>query len=399
MEPVVRKLILKRFRSIKETEIDLANPTFLVGKNGSGKSNFADVFAFLSEIMSSPLQAVFDSRGGISAVRYRSSSHSGPPNLGLAVEFGAFNEMMNSGRYAFEITALPNYGFAVIQEEGRVTDAQGRQYWFKRKGTDLETSVEGLKPSLEPNLLVLPLIAGDARFAPLLKVLSSMRKYQIEPHRLREMQDPDGGTVLRSDGGNAASVLREIEKDEEELRRLEEILASIVPNTHQVRQKKYGNKLVLRFTQRWGEEGKERSLNFDGYAMSDGTLRILGILLAVFQRPRPSLIVLEEPERTIHPGALGAVLDLIRHASRFMQVLVTTHSPEVLDAEWITDEHLRIAVWQNGATYIRPLANDSREALKKHLMSPGELLRANALHPEALFEKDLGVGKLFEEWA
>ncbi|MGQ9778328.1 MAG: AAA family ATPase [Bacillota bacterium] len=207
-----------------------------------------------------------------------------------------------------------------------------------------------------------------------------MRKYQIEPHRLREMQDPDGGTVPRSDGGNAASVLREIEKDEEELRRLEEILAFIVPNTYQARQKKYGNKLVLRFTQKWGERGKERTLNFDGYVMSNGTLRILGILLAVFQRPRPSLIVLEEPERTIHPGALGAVLDLIRHASRFMQVLVTTHSPEVLDAGWITDEHLRIAVWQNGATYIRPLADDSRQALKEHLMRPGELLRTNALH-------------------
>ena len=46
------------FRSVYWQEVDLDNPTFVVGQNGSGKSNFADAFAFLSEAMSSPLQAV-----------------------------------------------------------------------------------------------------------------------------------------------------------------------------------------------------------------------------------------------------------------------------------------------------------------------------------------------------
>ena len=54
----------------------------------------------------------------------------------------------------------------------------------------------------------------------------------------------------------------------------------------------------------------------DPYPMSDGTLRSLGLIMAVFQKPSPSLLVIEEPEATIHPGALGAVLDLIRKASR-----------------------------------------------------------------------------------
>ncbi len=80
LEPILRSLILKRFRSIPAETVSFDNPTFLVGQNGSGKSNFVDVFAFLAEAMASPLQGVFDRRGGISPVRNRSSGQSHPPN-------------------------------------------------------------------------------------------------------------------------------------------------------------------------------------------------------------------------------------------------------------------------------------------------------------------------------
>ena len=63
MEPILRSLILKRFRSIPAETVPFGNPTFLVGQNGSGKSNFVDAFAFLAEAMASPLQAVFDRPG------------------------------------------------------------------------------------------------------------------------------------------------------------------------------------------------------------------------------------------------------------------------------------------------------------------------------------------------
>src|SRR5437870_9370423 len=102
----IRKLILKRFRSVPAEAVNLSNPTFLVGKNGSGKSNLTDAFAFLSECMNLPLQAVFDKRGGISIVRHRSGSRSYPPNLGIGVDFQFSNGSPVNGRYAFEIKAL-----------------------------------------------------------------------------------------------------------------------------------------------------------------------------------------------------------------------------------------------------------------------------------------------------
>ena len=111
LEPILRSMILKRFRSIPAETVSFDNPTFLVGQNGSGKSNFVDAFAFLAEAMVSPLQGVFDRRGGISPVRNRSSGQSYPPNLGLGVTLGAINGDTLSARYAFEIRALKNYGF------------------------------------------------------------------------------------------------------------------------------------------------------------------------------------------------------------------------------------------------------------------------------------------------
>ena len=114
----------------------------------------------------------------------------------------------------------------------------------------------------------------------------------------------------------------------------------------------------------------------------------MGLLTAVYQQPPPSLIVLEEPEATIHPGALPAVLDLIRHACRFMQVVVTTHSPEALDAEWIEGRHLRVVTWEEGATRVAPVAEGTREAIQEHLAGAGELLRSNALREETPAERE-----------
>lgn len=398
MNPALTSLTLKRFRSLPSEQVVFTNPSFLVGQNGSGKSNFVDAFAFLAEAMSSPLQAVFDRRGGISVVRNRSSGQSYPPNLGLGVTFGAINGDITSARYAFEIRALKNYGFEVVREQCVIERDGGSRDWFDRHGKKFESSGGKLDPSLESSALVLPIVGGDARFNAVFRCLSGMRVYSIEPAKLREMQDPDSGTSLRSDGSNTTSVLQEIERQSrDDWKRICELLETIVPKTKQVQAKKHGNKLSLEFTQEWTGAKK---MKFEAFSMSDGTLRALGLLTAVFQRPQPSVLVIEEPESTIHPGALGAILDLLRHASRRMQVVVTTHSPELLDAEWIEDTNLKIVSWSEGATRITEVSEASRQALRQHLMGAGELLRSNALTaPANLFlDQNLNQRNLFVDF-
>src|ERR1019366_8456247 len=114
---------------------------------------------------------------------------------------------------------------------------------------------------------------------------------------------------------------------------------------------------------------------------------------------RPSVIVIEEPEASIHPGALGVILDLLRHASKTMQVIVTTHSPDVLDAKWVRDDNLRMVTLENGVTRVGGLSDFSVRALREHLMGAGELLRSNSLEPAApLFDRlDVRQVTLFDE--
>jgi predicted ATPase len=395
MDSLVQTLILKRFRSIPSECVHFDNPTFLVGRNGSGKSNVGDAFDFMAEAMTAPLQAVFDKRGGISVVRNRTAGGSYPPNLGLGVVFGRINREVIRARYAFEVRALKNYGLQVFREQCVVYGPENQRHFFDRIKGRFRSNVEGIRPALDPPSLALPVVAGEARFAPVLRTLAAMHTYAIDPGKLREMQDPDSGLSLRSDGSNVASVLKEIRRQApEDITRIGELLASIVPNTTRVKPINHGNKLSLKFTQEWGER---KGLNFEALSMSDGTLRSLGLLAAVFQRPTPTLIVIEEPELTMHPGALGAILDLIRHAARKMQVIVTTHSPDVLDAEWLQDRHIRIVSWHEGATRLTPLSSGSREALQEHLMSAGELLRSNALRGEPVSVEAGAQTSLFEE--
>ena len=389
---MLASLTLQRFRSFPSGWVEFANPTFLVGRNGSGKSNLTDAFAFLAEAMTSPLQAVFDRRGGISAVGNRSSAKGRPADLGLRAVLRA-DEF--SASYAFQIRAIKPHGFEVLREQCIVEPKPGSRSWFHRDGANFRSSAPSLQPAPEASALALPLVGGDARFGRVLHFLSGMRICQIEPASLREMQDPDGGGRLRPGGQNAASVLREIERESSsDWQTLLETLKCIVPGKIAVKPRPQGNKLMLQFTQDWG---LKQPVRFQAYNMSDGTLRALGILAAVFQRPTPSVLVIEEPEATIHLGALGAILDLLRHASRRMQVVVTTHSPDLLDAKWIEDRHLRILTWEKGASGIGEVSEAVRESLGEHLMGAGEMLRANVLTRELSINEASVQPKLFRD--
>jgi predicted ATPase len=420
MGPVVRSLILKRFRSVAVGRVDFDNPTFLVGRNGSGKSNIADALAFLAEAMTSPLPEVLDRRGGIANILHK-TPQTPSPTLGFAIEIdnvevlrnsfedfdkiaavdeGLFARNIANARYSLEIGTLTEYGFEVDREQCVFTRFDGSKGWFDRRKKQLKTNVgpfAGHTQSMRmPESLALPGLPFIDAFLPVFQVLRSMRVYSIDPAQLREMQDPDSGTSLKRNGSNAASVLDEIKRRApKNLKRIDEFLAAIVPETSAVTTVRHGKKLSLEFTQKWDQA---KQLNFEAFNMSDGTLRAFGLLLAVFQRETPSLIVVEEPEASIHPGAAGAILDLLHHASRQMQVVVSTHSPDILDAKWIGDENLRVITWQKGATRVSNVSELSKKALKQHLAGAGELLRSEALEPSSLFEE---VGEpepsLFEE--
>ena len=298
-------------------------------------------------------------------------------------------------RYAIEIKAAKEGGFVVAREQalaagqtrvdrkadGDAGNRKLRNYraWFDRKGREFRSSRKELEPEIDPQGLVLPMLSGSPGFRGLSSAISGVRAYSIEPSRLRDLHEPDAGTQLRRDGSNVASVLKEIAgRSPDDLQRIRELLSAVVPCTKSVSPFSRGNRLGLEFTQSWNAD---KSLKFEALNMSDGTLRVLGLLTAVYQKRKPTLIVVEEPEATLHPEALGALSDILQHGARSSHILVTTHSPDLLDTGVIQEPNLRLVQWEEGQTTVRSLADSSKQALRSHLMGAGEMFRSNALSP------------------
>jgi predicted ATPase len=119
--------------------------------------------------------------------------------------------------------------------------------------------------------------------------------------------------------------------------------------------------------------------------MSDGTLRALGILTALQQSNNdfsPTFVGIEEPETALHPAASGALREALTCASMQTQVLVTSHSPDLLDDPNIDIDAIFSVISEGGDTKIVRLDEASRDMLRQHLFSAGELLRANQLAPD-----------------
>ena len=138
--------------------------------------------------------------------------------------------------------------------------------------------------------------------------------------------------------------------------------------------------------------------------MSDGTLRVLATLIAVAQlstaKAPPSLVGIEEPEAALHPAAAGALIDALREAAVQTQVLVTSHSADLLDqVELETDSVLAVSS-ENGVRKIAPMDKASLSVIQEHLFTPGELLRLDQFEPdrEDLAQQEEQSSRFFEEW-
>jgi predicted ATPase len=120
--------------------------------------------------------------------------------------------------------------------------------------------------------------------------------------------------------------------------------------------------------------------------MSDGTLRALGALVAVAQVGSDAnavrLVGIEEPETALHPAAAGALMDALREGSSRTQVVVTTHGPDLLERLDVERDALLVVTSNNGNSRITEADPASREAIRNHLYTPGDLLRMDQLQPD-----------------
>jgi predicted ATPase len=240
-------------------------------------------------------------------------------------------------------------------------------------------------PPASADRLYLVTAAGLPPFRAAYDALAAMGFYNLNPEAMKELQSPDAGELLHRDAGNIASVVARLSADQPNvIARIHSYLATIVPGITDVERISLGPRETLQFKQR--VEGSPKPWSFFAANMSDGTLRALGTLVAVTQlaeRQSPvSLVGIEEPETALHPAAAGSLMDALREAARHTQVLVTTHSPELLDQVDLETDTVLAVVAEEGRTRIAPMDPASKQAIKDHLYSPGELLRLDQLEPD-----------------
>lgn len=373
--PLISEVQIKNYKSLAEVVVRLNRLTVLVGPNGSGKSNFADALRFIADSLNGTISLALKQRGGITAVRRISIGH--PHNFGIRLKMILSDAIFAD--FSFEIAAAKDGNFLVARERC-VVNRDLREDVYELHNGEFTTQVPGIRAKIEPDRLALTILSAVEDFRPVFDFFSRMRFYSLVPDRIRDIQDPDAGDVLRRDGSNAAAVLREIRrKAPDDYDRVCRLLSKVVPGVSSVEYHSLGQKETLKFKQ---DVGSEYPRTFQALNMSDGTLRALGVLLAIYQPSTPSVVVVEEPESTIHPAAIDVLVQVLKDGQHRAQVLVTTHSPDVIDNRALSDENIRAVENQRGRTVISVMGPTSRESLKQKLYTAGELMRSGELEPD-----------------
>ncbi|ADU50621.1 SMC domain protein [Thermaerobacter marianensis DSM 12885] len=387
VRPFVEFIKIRNYKSIGRCEVRLNRLTVLVGPNGSGKSNFLDALRFVADALRTTLEHAIRDRGGINEVRRRSYGH--PHNLGITLGINVPDG--SRAIYEFQVGSSQDSGYQVVRESCKLAPASSPSSWIHsyvvERGRLREASFIGKGPDqIAIDRLYLTVVSALPEFRALYDGLSNMGFYNLNPDVIRDIQDPDPGELLDRDGRNMASVIRRLrETNPAVLERIIEYLQAVVPGVRSVDALHLQRKETLEFRQE--VRGAKHPWKFSATNMSDGTLRALGVLVAAFQTQalrkfQVPLVGIEEPEIAIHPGAAVKLMDALLEAKRYTQILITTHSPELLDHPQLTDDMILAVEAEHGETYIAPVDQQIRQVIRNNLYTVGHLLRLGQLQPD-----------------
>ena len=388
----------RNFKSIRDLDLELGPLTVLVGPNASGKSNVLDVLRFIKDALDRNLDSAVTSRHGIEAVtRTSPEGDSREVEVGIEVKNGVF-----SMRYGFVLGNREGV-YRVASESAIVTPV-----YEELKPTEFELR-DGcvVKPKgfdddeFDDSQLAFPLLAqvlfrrqvrsAKSRYRSnyatrrqvdrALNFIQRMQFYRLFPDAMREPRRLMNPHLLVEDGQNLASVLREMVKlDSPYLGEIKTNLEQVVPGLKDLLVDQSGGYLVVKLRHSAGDNGGPGSW-FDLSQESDGTVRLLGMLTAFYQEVPNSLIGVEEPELTIHPGALAVLADVMVEASNRSQVVATTHSPDLIDR--LPIESLRAVEMRHGCTEVGPVSETQSKAVMNGLFTTGELHSMEGLVPRS----------------
>ncbi|MEN9373469.1 MAG: hypothetical protein RIR79_1021 [Pseudomonadota bacterium] len=342
----IDRIEISGFKSITNLVLEDISPySVFAGPNGSGKSNLMDALEFVSAVIRwGAVEAIRKFRGFQQIHCYKSRK-----NNSRTFSFHIQAKIDNENTiYSLKIHNMDKY--PCLEEELKVNSQviinrkhNEKPQLFKKDGTSRHSKYFFDEFPKENSALMMTF--SESR---LIQYLSNIKIFRFDPIGAKEPDSSSAdATELNSNGHNVATMLRTLEKDDNFRLEVIDWMNLLVPGMEVLRTapERISGGTLLQFK----EIGIKQ--HFPANLISDGTIYALCIMTAVLSRSSGDLgiTLIEEPERGLHPNAIGELVNLMRDkASSEHPIFVTTHSESLVRASKV--DELWLVNKSNGKT-------------------------------------------------
>lgn len=415
---MITELKITNFRSLREVWLDNLQPVnLLIGPNNSGKSNILKALKFFSEFLGGnvPDEArlkgyIFNSIQDSSEVVHEPLTlrfYSKLDELNTSIGFGEvtlYNTRNSGGFPSFGIVcAKGQQGYQMGVENVAALDEtfpafEAQYYHFPMEVIPpTNTSMNGLDGGDYAGIryvkeFEVPRVSDTIHnpqygyfktdtqrqvFSP----LQNLKIYRPEPSKLLELYPIQNEQSVNEDASNLVAFLDTMSRRNQKIfKRITDDLQEFVPEFEYISydvldtppkelQLKYPNRSLARIglTDKHGR-------NFWADSLSEGTLYFLSLLCIIHQPEPPKLLLIEEPEKGIHPRRIRETIDLIFQLTdeKGIQVILTTHSPSVVDIFADMPQAIYIVEREGQETNVKNLQRDVIEPHNEEFIAAGE---------------------------
>ncbi len=336
------------WRNFKNLDVAVADRLLIVGPNAAGKSNLLDLFRFLGDI-SRPgggLAAALEARGGLSRARCLFSRNNHKGELAIMVDL---RDGEDEWRYELAIKGEKGgHNRPIVVRE--IVTRNGRELLSRPDTNDDRDPDQLTQTHLEQ-------ISANQEFRPIAEYFAKANYFHLVPQMIRYPQA--GGASPRAFGSSMIADMNAtpVRTRQAWFRRIEKALQSAVPGFETLRLEvdKAGQPHLIAGYRNWRRNPSEQNET----DFSDGTLRLIGLLWTIISSPaNGGVLLLEEPELSLNAAVVQKLASLLAMAQRgtSMQVILSTHSPELLDDEGIRPGEVLVLQVTSDATVANQLS-------------------------------------------